>query len=119
MVVLNKPILIYDGDCGFCKRWIEKWKIITGTVLDYAPYQQVATQFPQIKLEEFQKAVQYVNQDGQQFSGAHAVFLSLSHNPKFRWTLTAYQILPPFRWLTELAYKIVARNRKLFSKILK
>jgi predicted DCC family thiol-disulfide oxidoreductase YuxK len=70
---MPKSILIYDGDCGFCKRWIKRWQKITGDAIDYAPYQAVHAQYPQIPITQFQKAVQFVESSGQFYSGAYAV----------------------------------------------
>ena len=35
----SKPILVYDGECGFCRRWIERWRVVTGDRVVYLPYQ--------------------------------------------------------------------------------
>src|SRR5437773_2587310 len=32
-----KPLLIFDGECGFCRRWIERWQAKTGDRIDYRP----------------------------------------------------------------------------------
>ncbi|MCI0612886.1 DUF393 domain-containing protein, partial [bacterium] len=70
----QKPILIYDGDCGFCKLWIARWKQITADKVDYAPYQEAASQFPQIPEDDFRKSVQFIDADGKISKGAEAVF---------------------------------------------
>ena len=44
----EKPLLVYDGNCGFCRLWIDRWRVITGDRLLYAPFQEAAEQFPQI-----------------------------------------------------------------------
>jgi predicted DCC family thiol-disulfide oxidoreductase YuxK len=33
------PLLIFDGDCGFCRIWVEYWKRLTGDLVAYGPYQ--------------------------------------------------------------------------------
>ena len=35
----GKPLLVYDGDCGFCKLWIRRWQRTTGARVDYLPFQ--------------------------------------------------------------------------------
>ena len=35
-----KPLIIWDGDCHFCRRWIERWSEITGDAVDYATSQK-------------------------------------------------------------------------------
>ncbi|MCZ6572672.1 MAG: dual specificity protein phosphatase family protein, partial [Planctomycetota bacterium] len=42
------PLLVFDGDCGFCRRWVERWKRETGDRVAYTPYQEVGDRFPGI-----------------------------------------------------------------------
>jgi hypothetical protein len=49
----DKPLLVYDGDCSFCKIWIEYWKTLTVDLVSYAPFQEVAGGFPNIPPEKF------------------------------------------------------------------
>ena len=114
---LKKPLLIYDGECVFCGRWIARWKILTGDKVEYAPYQEVANQFPDISAERFQRSVQFVEPEGNVTGGAEAVFRALSYAPGKRWMLWLYQTLPGFRRLCEWFYRLVASNRILFSKL--
>ena len=79
--VRAQPLLIYDGDCGFCVYWVRYWRGLTGNRVTYAPYQEVAAQYPEIPLDAFQRAVQYVAPDGKIASGAEAALLTLSHAP--------------------------------------
>ncbi len=60
-----RPLLVYDGDCGFCVYWARYWQKLTGDGVDYRPYQEVAAQYPAIPLADFQRAVQYITPDGQ------------------------------------------------------
>jgi predicted DCC family thiol-disulfide oxidoreductase YuxK len=76
--LLQKPLLIFDGDCGFCRLWITRWKEITGEAVDYAPYQAVAPRFPKIPMDSFRRSVQLVTSDGVVMSGAEAVFSTLA-----------------------------------------
>ena len=59
-MVRHQPLLIYDGDCGFCIYWVRYWQRLTGDRVTYAPYQEVAAQYPEIPIAAFQRAVQYV-----------------------------------------------------------
>ncbi len=31
----DKPLLVYDGQCAFCRMWIDRWKTITGDSVEY------------------------------------------------------------------------------------
>ena len=113
----NVPLLIFDGDCGFCRIWIEFWKQLTGERIAYAPYQQVAGRFPQIPLENFQRAVHLILPDGEALSAAHAVFRSLEPVPEYGWLLWAYEHVPGFAALSEFLYRFIAAHRSFFYQI--
>lgn len=114
----NKPVLIFDGDCGFCRKWIARWQKATGNKVSYAPYQKVASRYPQIPMDRFERAVQLVEGDGKVYSAAAAVFRSLSYAGKRRAVLWwAYRKIPGFRFMSEIAYACVARHRVLFSRL--
>ncbi len=119
-LLMNKPLLIFDGDCGFCRRWIERWRRITGNQVDYKPYQEVGSRYPEIPKEKFQQSVQLIEDLAgarQITSGAEAVFRALAHHPQRRWLLGLYQKSGLFRNLSEGFYNLVAGNRVLFSKL--
>ena len=51
-----KPLMIWDGDCHFCGRWIERWREMTAGRVDYEPFQTAAEKFPEIPRSEFQES---------------------------------------------------------------
>ncbi len=110
-----KPLLIFDGDCHFCRRWIERWRELTAGAVEYAPFQEVAERFPEIPREAFERSVQFIETDGTVFSGAEAVFRSLGHKRSRRWMIWCYERVPGFAAITEAAYRLVARNRRTAS----
>jgi len=103
----SKPLLIYDGKCGFCKIWIDYWRKLTGDRVEYAPSQEVGERFPQISKKEFSEAVQLVRVDGTVVSGARAVFETLGYKKV------------PFAPAMEWGYRVVARHRDLFYHLTK
>ena len=111
------PLLIYDGDCGFCGYWARYWQKLTGDRVRYQPYQEVAAQYPAIPLADYQRAVQYLAPDGRRSSAAEASFLTLSHAPGKGLWLSLYRRLPGFAALAEWAYAFIARHRPAFYRI--
>ena len=107
--------MIFDGDCHFCRRWIERWRETTAGEVDYEPYQEAAARFPEIPRENFERAVQFIETDGRLTSGAEAVFRSLCYGRGPRWPARCYDGLPGFAAVTDAAYRLVARNRMLAS----
>ncbi len=110
-----KPLLIYDGDCDFCRRWVNHWQSLTKAKVDYQPFQKVSDQFPQIPQEKFEGSVQLIDAEGKIFSGAEAVFRTLAHVSQQRWLLFLYERFTGFRRFSEWFYRVVAKHRKLFS----
>src|SRR5438067_4333289 len=74
---LDRPVMIYDGFCNFCRFWIGRWHERTDNKIHYRRSQQVATRFPEIPRMEFERAVQLVEPNGKITSGADAIFRAL------------------------------------------
>src|SRR6516162_4332746 len=113
----DRPVLIYDGDCGFCVYWAHYWQRLTGERVTYRPYQQAAVEYPDITIADFQRAVQFIAPDGRRASAAEASLLTLSHAPGKGWWLWLYRRLPGFEPLAELAYAFTAAHRPAFFRI--
>ena len=109
----RKPLLIYDNACDFCRYWIAQWQHVTGDRVDYAPSQEVATQFPEIPLSAFENSVQLILQNGTVLSGAEAVLRALN-NGSFLW---CYYHLPGFMSMSEGIYRFIAQHRPFFSAV--
>src|SRR4051812_4141247 len=102
-----KLLLIWDGECHFCRRWIERWRKVTGDKVDYEISQDVADRFPEIPREQFGRSVVLIEPDGAVFTGAEAVFRSLRCRSSKRWLAWSYDHLPGFAPITEAFYKFV------------
>lgn len=111
MTTPTKPTLLWDGECGFCSRWIRRWQKATGDAVVYRPYQTALSEFPQVTEAECASAVRLVLPDGRVFSAAHAVLLALSIGGRAKWLLALYQRSGFFRSFAETAYRFVATNR--------
>lgn len=107
----SKPLLVYDNDCDFCRYWIAQWQYITGDRVDYASYQEVASQFPEISLSTFESSVQLILENGAVLSGAEAVLRTLN-NSLLLW---CYYYLPGFAKVAETVYRLIAQHRPFFS----
>jgi predicted DCC family thiol-disulfide oxidoreductase YuxK len=112
-----RPVLLFDGDCGFCRFWVARWRARTRGLVDFAPAQSEASRFPQVSEAAWKRSVQLVTLAGEVYSGAEAVFRVLGYLPDYRWMLTAYHRLPGVRQISEAAYRAVADHRGLFSKL--
>src|SRR6266850_2084098 len=113
----TKPLIIWDGECHFCRRWIERWREITRDAVDYATSQESAERFPEIPREQFERSVIYIETDGRVFLGAEAVFRSLRCRSSKKWLAWSYDHVPGFAAVSESFYRIIAFNRRFASAI--
>src|SRR6266536_1945461 len=109
--------MIWDGECHFCKRWIERWREITAGEVDYVTYQEAADRFPEIPVEQFKRAVAFIEPDGKTFFAAEAVYRSLRCLGSRKWLTWSYDHIPGFATISELAYKSIARHRGIGSAV--
>lgn len=114
----SKPALVFDGDCGFCRLWIERWRRATGDRVEYVPSDRAGARFPQLSADDLAEAVHLVEPGGRVTRGAEAVFRAAACAGGWRRTgLALYERLPPFRAASESAYRLVAARRPLFSRL--
>ena len=112
-----KPLMIWDGECHFCRLWIERWREITHGEVEYATYQQVAEKFPEISRTEFQRAVAFIDREGKVCFAAEAVYRSLRSRSSRKWLAWSYDHVPSFAPISESVYKFVAGHRDFGSSI--
>ena len=113
----SKPLLIWDGECHFCMRWIERWRVMTAGKIGYVTYQEVADRFPEIPRDEFRRAMAFIEADGETFFAAEAVYRSLRSRSSRKWMAWSYNHVPGFAEVSELAYRVIARHRKVGSAV--
>ncbi|GAA0526413.1 hypothetical protein GCM10011581_13250 [Saccharopolyspora subtropica] len=104
------PVLIYDGDCGFCTRsvrWAERlpvrMRILAWQEADLAAYRTTP--------ERARHEVLWVAPSGRVFGGAAAV-AELLRSARLPWPVVGWAMSAPvLRWVAERVYRWVADNR--------
>jgi predicted DCC family thiol-disulfide oxidoreductase YuxK len=114
----ERPFLIFDGECSFCRAWVEYWKQLTDGFL-YAPYQEIGDRFPEFPRQDFAAAVKLVLPNGEAFSGAHAVFQLLALVPGKSSLLWLYERVPGFAVVADAGYDWIARHRSFAYQLTK
>jgi predicted DCC family thiol-disulfide oxidoreductase YuxK len=109
---VKRPLLIYDGDCGFCRVWIERWRAATGDAVEYAPYQSAASRHPEVPRERFAEAV-HLFEPGATSRGAEAALRALSYGHGGAWWTRLYSAFSP---ILESGYSFVASRRVFASR---
>ena len=83
--------------------------------MDYAAYQEAASRFADIPIEQFKRSVVFIEPDGEAFFGAEGVYRSLRYRSSRKWLAWSYDHVPGFAGISETAYKFIARHRSLGS----
>lgn len=99
-----KPVLLFDGRCGFCRIWIDYWRRRTGDRVEYEASEDARGRFSQIPEQAYSESVQLVRADGSVANGARAVFETLGMDRLYR------AIGAP----CELLYRFIAKRRGFF-----
>jgi predicted DCC family thiol-disulfide oxidoreductase YuxK len=110
-------LVLWDGDCGFCGRaiaWLQRND--RQHRFRFIKYQEAPS--PPMTSELYRacsKAVHVIAREGSIRRGGRAALFILEHEG---WGPIARLLgLPPFIWIVELGYRVVATNRSLFSRI--
>jgi predicted DCC family thiol-disulfide oxidoreductase YuxK len=118
----STPLLVFDGDCGFCRSWVARWRRMTAERVAFEPFQKVAARFPTIPRTRFRHAVQLIQPNGDVSAGAEAVFRTLTLGPHparhQRW-LQIYQSSPAAAAACEWGYSWIAGHRPVLTRLAK
>ena len=111
-----RGVILYDGQCGFCSRWVKYWEGTLGrrgfeiASLD-EPWVAEEINMPH---EELLTDIRLLTSDGQLISGAD-VYLYVTRRIWWAWPFYAIFSLPGFNRLIHVGYKWFARNRYCVS----
>lgn len=115
----QRPLLLYDGQCAFCRVNVRRAGRIAGRerieAVDYhAP--GALDELPGVTAEDCQGAMHLIETSGRVSKGAEAIARVLMMRPLFSWLGRLYYI-PGVRWVCDRAYGLIARNRHRISKL--
>src|SRR5215216_845582 len=113
----EKPLLIWDGDCDFCRLWIERWREMTADKVDYITYQEAGERFAEIPRNEFTRSLVLLQSDGTAFFAGEAVYRSLGYRRSREWLAWSYDHVPGFAAVSETGYAFIARHRRFASAV--
>ncbi|MCB9735931.1 MAG: lipase maturation factor family protein [Deltaproteobacteria bacterium] len=115
-----RPLLVYDGRCGFCRRWIPRWRQLTGDRVRYAPFlgADAPNPLPEVAPAALEGSVHLRLPDGRVVAGAAAVAelgaFTASGPPVFRWV---YRHVPGAAAVAELGYRAVSAVRPVANAL--
>ncbi|RKG67719.1 DUF393 domain-containing protein [Corallococcus terminator] len=113
-----RPLVLFDGDCGFCKRWVERWRGDTQGRVRFVRASGWLRRLLGISKSHMRRAMQLVEPSGRRSSGAEAVFRMLAWSP-YPGTRFAARLglLPGIKQGAGAVYSLIARNRRRASRL--
>ena len=114
-----KPIMIWDGECSFCRYWVNRWQRTTRNAIDYVPYQIAHEQFPDLDVKLFYQASRLIDTDGKVFSGPNSAYRSLYLVGKYKYLNSWYENSTLFRRFNDRVYQFIAKHRDLMFRFTK
>jgi predicted DCC family thiol-disulfide oxidoreductase YuxK len=108
------PVLVYDGDCGFCTSVAARISRHWRGPAEAAAWQDLgAGGLGELGLtpEHAQQAAWWVEPDGRRFRGHPAVAEALLAATGWRRVVGAGLVVPPLSWAGALGYRLVVRYR--------
>jgi len=112
-----RSTLIYDGDCSFCIRCVDRLKKITKDKVECLSFQSSRERFPEILIGDCERSIHWVDLNGNAFKGAEAIFRTLACASDNAWMLRIYKNVPGFAFIAEFVYQMVSKNRKILGSI--
>ncbi len=109
----SNPVLVYDGECNFCRRSVDRIRRRDRQALfEYVPRQTpgVEERFPRLAEGDFNTGVRLIEPDGSIHVGADAIYRVARRLSPWRFVAWIYRVpilTQIFRWM----YAWVARNR--------
>lgn len=113
----EKPVFVFDGDCGVCRFWMRRWRAKVGDRVDFKPFQEIHTDYPDIPLSSFRHSAKLIQPDGTAYHAAASIFKLISYHRRFGVSDWLYRHFPPFRYISEKVYRLTADHRPVFSRI--
>ncbi|MQA93284.1 MAG: DUF393 domain-containing protein [Streptosporangiales bacterium] len=114
-MALLRPVIVYDGDCGFCTRsvrFLERYVRPPGTITAFQERTDEELAALKVSRERAEHEVIWAGPSGRVEGGADAVAAILLSSPfPYWWPVGSAMWLPAVRPTAHAAYRWVADNR--------
>ena len=114
---MDKYIVIFDGDCGFCQNTVNVLKKLDWLKrFDFHPFQneKILNQYPFLTKEMCEKEIYLVSKNDKYYGGYDAFKIMSVYLPVtflFSWFFFLPGVVQVGRWV----YKLIAKNRHRFN----
>ena len=110
-----RGLVIFDGECGFCRRWIRRMNSWFRRHPDSVAWQQADLDNLGLTADQCREALQFVGEDLRTHAGSDAVARILITAGVPSAVAGRLMLLPGLRQVAQAAYRWVADNRHRFN----
>ena len=114
-----KPTIIFDGECRFCRKQVDRIRLYDRhNLFDYVPRQTegLDDRFPQLREGDFNTGLRLIEPDGAVSIGADGIYQIARRLPRL-WMVAWLYRVPGLTGVFRRMYGWIARNRfKLAGK---
>jgi len=114
----DKPVVVFDGECPFCIKQIERFKSLDlDKQLEFVPRQapDLLLRFPVLAQANFDSGMRFIATDGNVDVGADAVYQICKRLPSLRGLAGLYPF-PVIKQISQLVYACISANRKRLAQ---
>ena len=115
---MRRPVIIYDGQCKFCRKQIERFhRRDKQHLFEYCARLTpgINERFPVLAESNFNTGIRLIHPDGSIAVGADAVYHITRRLRPYKWFAWLYRI-PLFHALSQRIYLWIAVNRQHLTK---
>src|SRR6185295_4728645 len=112
-----KPLAVFDGDCGFCRFWVERWRTKVSDRVQFEPLQTASSWINEVPRERFEEALHLIESNGAVYSGGDAVLRILNYARGWTWLAQSLERDAICLEVIDWGYRFVANHRSLFSTL--
>ena len=107
----NRTVLIYDGDCAFCRHWVDKTRAFLPAFPTAITSQSITLDDYGLSVDDVTRYAWLITPTRHVAGGAIARTL-LIHQPRFSLRLLGYLLsVWPLPLVADTVYRLVAKNR--------
>jgi len=115
--LLSRPVLLFDGQCGFCRRWVarlHRWDRRGAIQTLPGAERHTVLDLPVISDSSLDRAMQLVTPDGRVYAGARALPALLPYLPGGRLVAQLFRV-PGVQTAADRLYAWISARRHRFG----
>ncbi|WP_156727312.1 thiol-disulfide oxidoreductase DCC family protein [Streptomyces apocyni] len=110
--MLDQPILLFDGDCGFCSRMIEFAQRVVQPQAQFVPWQFADLPALRVTAEQADREVLWISPAADRVHGGAQGIARMLIRGRRPWRYLGLILkVPPVSWAAHGVYRVVANNR--------